>query len=147
MQYSYTVTNTGSTTVHDVLVSDDRVTKVTCDATTLAPGASTTCHGTYTITQADANACKKTKSGCGKLCPVTNVAVAAGTDPQGNQIAGTPARVTIEISKPRPPKPPHKKPPHHKPAHKKPVHKKPVHKKPVHKRSHSEEGSNGQGQA
>ncbi|WP_327349510.1 hypothetical protein OG772_15320 [Streptomyces sp. NBC_01321] len=159
VQYSYTVTNTGSTTLHNVLVSDDRVTNVICDATTLAPGARTTCHGTYTITQADANACKKTKAGGddGRLCPVTNVAMAAGTDPQGNQIASRPARVTIDISKPRPPKPPqhkppHKKPPHHKPPHKKPVHHKPSHHKPVHhkpadKRTLSEEGSNGQGQA
>lgn len=168
VQYSYTVTNTGSTTLDEVLVGDDRVTNVICDATSLAPGAFTICHGTYTITQADANACKKTKSGGnGKLCPVTNVAVAAGTDPQGNQIASTPAKVTIDISKPRPPKPPHHKPPHkkpphkkpshkkpahHKPVHKKPSHKKPVHhrpahKKPSHKRSLTEEGSNGQAQA
>ncbi|MFE6679744.1 hypothetical protein [Streptomyces sp. NPDC057729] len=163
VQYSYIVTNTGSTTLDDVLVSDDRVTDVICDATSLAPGAFTTCHGTYTITQVDANACKKTRSGGdGKLCPVTNVAVAAGTDPQGNQIASTPAKVTIDISKPRPPKPPHhkpphkkpvhKKPPHHKPVHKKPSHKKPVHHKPAHKkpaykRSLSEEGSNGQAPA
>ncbi|MER8090155.1 hypothetical protein ACIO6T_42025 [Streptomyces sp. NPDC087532] len=158
VQYSYIVTNTGSTTLDDVLVSDDRVTDVICDATSLAPGAFTTCHGTYTITQVDANACKKTRSGGdGKLCPVTNLAVAAGTDPQGNQIASTPAKVTIDISKPRPPKPPHhkpphKKPPHHKPVHKKPSHKKPVHhkpahKKPAHKRSLSEEGSNGQAPA
>ncbi|MFF2409309.1 hypothetical protein [Streptomyces sp. NPDC058092] len=127
--------------------SDDRVTNVICDATTLPPGAFTPCHGTYTITQADANACKKTKSGGdSKLCPVTNVAVAAGTGPQGNQIASTPAEVTIKISKKRP-KPPHHKPPHKKPVHKKPVHHKPSHKKPVHKRTYSEEGSNGQGQA
>lgn len=122
VQYSYTVTNTGSTTLHDVLVSDDRVANVTCDATTLAPGASTTCHGTYTISQADANACKKTRAGgSGKGCAVTNVAVAAGTDPQGNQIASEPATVTITLSNARPP---HHKPPHHKPPHKKPPHKK-----------------------
>ncbi|MCX4768784.1 MULTISPECIES: hypothetical protein [unclassified Streptomyces] len=122
VQYSYTVTNTGSTALHDVLVSDDRVANVTCDATTLAPGASTTCHGTYTISQADANACKKTRAGgSGKGCAVTNVAVAAGTDPQGNQIASEPATVTITLSNARPP---HHKPPHHKPPHKKPPHKK-----------------------
>ncbi|MFF2960908.1 right-handed parallel beta-helix repeat-containing protein [Streptomyces sp. NPDC057963] len=133
VQYSYTVTNTGSTDLHGVLVRDNRVTKVTCDATTLAPGASTTCRGTYTITQADADACKKTRAGGGdgKLCPVTNVAVAAGTDPQGNQVASEPAEVTIDISKPRPPKPPHHKPPH---------------KKPGHKRSYNEVGSDSQEQ-
>ncbi|MBO0915526.1 DUF7507 domain-containing protein [Streptomyces laculatispora] len=127
VQYSYTVTNTGSTTLDDVLVSDDRVAVITCDATTLAPGASTTCHGTYTISQADANACQKTRAGgSGKGCAVTNIAVAAGTDPQGNQIVSEPATVTITLSNARPPhhKPPHHKPPHHKPPHHKPPHQK-----------------------
>ncbi|MFG2405098.1 hypothetical protein ACGFR8_12355 [Streptomyces brevispora] len=127
VQYSYTVTNTGSTTLHDVLVSDDRVVGITCDSTTLAPGASTTCRGTYTISQADANACKKTGAAGGdKGCTVTNVAVAAGTGPQGNQIVSKPATVTITLSNPRPP---HHKPPHHKPPHKKPPHHKPPHQK------------------
>ncbi|MEU1371025.1 hypothetical protein ABZ454_33500 [Streptomyces sp. NPDC005803] len=129
VQYAYTVTNTGSTPLHDVLVSDDRVADVTCDATTLAPGARTTCHGTYTLTQADADVCEQSRAaagGGGKDCAVTNVAVAAGTDPQGNQIAGEPATATITLSIPRPPhhKPPHHKPPHHKPPHMKPPHHK-----------------------
>ncbi|MFJ3124550.1 hypothetical protein ACIPJO_16690 [Streptomyces sp. NPDC086993] len=118
VEYSYTVTNTGSTALHDVLVSDDRVYDVTCDTTTLAPGATTTCHGTYTIAQADRDRCEKpgkTKGGGDgeKTCPVTNVAVAAGTDPQGNQIASLPAQVTIEVGST----------PHHKPPHKPPNHK------------------------
>ncbi|MET7645631.1 hypothetical protein ABZS83_18710 [Streptomyces sp. NPDC005426] len=129
VQYAYTVTNTGSTPLHDVLVSDDRVADVTCDTTTLAPGARTTCHGTYTLTQADADVCEQSRAaagGGGKDCAVTNVAVAAGTDPQGNQIAGEPATATITLSIPRPPhhKPPHHKPPHHKPPHMKPPHHK-----------------------
>ncbi|MER5747263.1 hypothetical protein ABT097_28835 [Streptomyces sp. NPDC002225] len=52
--YTYTVTNTGNQELTGVSVSDDRVTGVTCEATTLAPGASTTCTGTYTVTRADA---------------------------------------------------------------------------------------------
>ncbi|MFE7618691.1 hypothetical protein [Streptomyces sp. NPDC057496] len=52
--YTYTVTNTGSQELTGISVTDDRVTDVTCRATTLAPGASTTCTGTYTVTAADA---------------------------------------------------------------------------------------------
>ncbi|MFJ2897831.1 hypothetical protein ACIO87_23435 [Streptomyces sp. NPDC087218] len=52
--YTYTVTNTGSQELTGVSVTDDRVPGVTCRATTLAPGASTTCTGTYTVTAADA---------------------------------------------------------------------------------------------
>lgn len=107
VDYEYTVTNTGSTPLHDVLVSDDRVTGITCDTTTLAPGASTTCHGTYTVTQADVDACAKGKEygdedgygEDGKGCQVTNVATAAGTDPQGNQIAGEQATATITVNR------------------------------------------------
>ncbi|MFB7952301.1 hypothetical protein [Streptomyces sp. NPDC056045] len=53
--YTYTVTNTGSQELTGLSVTDDRVTTgVTCRVTTLAPGASTTCTGAYTITAADA---------------------------------------------------------------------------------------------
>ncbi|WP_329372420.1 hypothetical protein OG896_36940 [Streptomyces sp. NBC_00669] len=138
VRYTYTVTNTGSTDLHDVLVSDDRVTGITCDATTLAPGASTTCQGSYTITKADAEACGKAegttkgKGGDGCDCPVTNVAVAAGTDPHGNQVASRPASVTITVGSA-----PHPRPPHHEPPHKKPSHGKPVHRKPAHQDQHA----------
>ncbi|MGW2178079.1 DUF7507 domain-containing protein [Streptomyces sp. NPDC001732] len=56
--YTYTVTNTGSQPLTGVSITDDRVTGVTCEATTLAPagqpGSSTTCTGTYRVTAADA---------------------------------------------------------------------------------------------
>lgn len=56
--YTYTVTNqnTGMTypiTVTDITVTDDTVTGITCEDTSLAPGASTTCTGTYTVTKTD----------------------------------------------------------------------------------------------
>ncbi|MGW1408032.1 DUF7507 domain-containing protein [Streptomyces sp. NPDC002403] len=52
--YTYTVTNTGNATLTGVGVTDDLVPDVTCEATTLAPGATTTCVGRYTVTAADA---------------------------------------------------------------------------------------------
>ena len=54
--YTFTLTNTGAVTLRDVAVDDPRTSPVTCPATTLAPGASTTCTATATITQADVDA-------------------------------------------------------------------------------------------
>ncbi|WP_433344768.1 DUF7507 domain-containing protein [Micromonospora sp. CA-111912] len=56
--YTYTVTNqnthtTYPITVTDITVTDDTVTGITCQATSLPPGASTTCTGTYTVTKTD----------------------------------------------------------------------------------------------
>ncbi|MEZ5191697.1 MAG: GEVED domain-containing protein [Nocardioides sp.] len=72
INYSFVVTNTGQTTLTSVGVTDPKVGTVSCPATTLAPGASTTCTATYTITQADVNAGQ-----------VVNTATATGTPPTG----------------------------------------------------------------
>ncbi|MEU3074329.1 DUF7507 domain-containing protein [Streptomyces laurentii] len=92
VEYAYTVTNTGNVQLANVQVSDDKVTTITCEATTLAPGASTECTGSYTITQADANACGTTRP-----CMVTNTARANGTDPQGDRIVSEPDQASVEV--------------------------------------------------
>jgi uncharacterized repeat protein (TIGR01451 family) len=58
--YSFLVTNTGNVTMSNVVVDDTQLKPAvaltsgpTCPVTTLAPGASTTCTATYTVTQAD----------------------------------------------------------------------------------------------
>ncbi|MFD2765560.1 DUF7507 domain-containing protein [Micromonospora eburnea] len=54
--YTYTVKNesTGtSTPITRIAVTDDKVTGITCQAGSLAPGKSTTCTGTYTVTTGD----------------------------------------------------------------------------------------------
>ncbi|MFJ5920997.1 hypothetical protein ACIQF6_00185 [Kitasatospora sp. NPDC092948] len=84
--YTYTVTNTGGSQISNITVADDHVTSVTCDSTTLAPGASTLCHGTYVVTAADVTAGH-----------VTNTAVANGTDPQGQPVQSPPAEVTVPV--------------------------------------------------
>ncbi|MFD8483924.1 hypothetical protein [Kitasatospora sp. NPDC059673] len=85
VRYTYTVTNTGAVTVHDVAVSDDRVASVTCDATVLEPGRSTTCHGSYTVTEEDVEAGH-----------VTNTARANGLDPEGRPVVSAPGEVTVK---------------------------------------------------
>ncbi len=74
--YSFLVTNTGNVTLTGVTVDDTDFTgtgvlsAIACPATTLVPGASTTCTATYTVTQADVDA-----------GGVTNTATATGTPP------------------------------------------------------------------
>ncbi len=76
--YSFLVTNTGNVTLTSVGVTDPKVGPVTCPVTTLAPGASTTCTKTYTLTQADVNA-----------GVVNNTATASGTPPTGSAVTAT----------------------------------------------------------
>ena len=82
--YSYLVTNTGTTTLTDVGVSDDLVPTVSCTSGTLAPGIAETCTGTYTVTQGDVTAGS-----------VTNVATASGTNPQSLVVTSSPSSVTV----------------------------------------------------
>ncbi|MER5268828.1 WD40 repeat domain-containing protein [Actinosynnema sp. NPDC002837] len=91
--YSFTVTNTGNVTLNAVSVSDPKVGPVTCAATSLAAGASTTCTAEpYTLTQADVDAGK-----------VDNKATATGTPPSGDPVTAddttsTPLSGTPSIS-------------------------------------------------
>ncbi|WP_405644238.1 hypothetical protein [Streptomyces uncialis] len=74
LHYTYTVTNTGGVALTGVAVDDltPAVTVSACADTTLAPGAMTTCQGTYTTTAADVAA---------KNIP--DRATATGNDPGG----------------------------------------------------------------
>jgi len=51
--YTYTVTNTGKTTLTGIVVTDDLLGDIALDDTELAPGDSTGGTGTYTVTQTD----------------------------------------------------------------------------------------------
>ena len=70
--YSYTVTNSGNVTLHNIALTDSRLGAVACLAATLAPGQSTTCLGYYLTTQADVDAGQ-----------ITNTAIVAGDPPTG----------------------------------------------------------------
>ena len=82
--YSFVVTNTGNTNLTAVSVTDTAFSGtgtppvISCPVSTLAPGATTTCTATYTVTQADVNA-----------GTVTNTATASGyaADRAGGHLA------------------------------------------------------------
>ncbi|RGC70850.1 hypothetical protein C5N14_01775 [Micromonospora sp. MW-13] len=92
--YTYTVTNqsTGTTDpITGITVTDDTVSGITCQATSLAPGASTTCTGTYTVTKADVDNGK-----------IVNTAQATGTFHE-QKVSSNQATFTV-TTEPTPPK-------------------------------------------
>ena len=81
------VKNTGTTTLSNIGVTDNKIASVSCPSSTLAPGASETCTGTYTVTQANVD------SGS-----VTNTASAYATNPQAVAVTSATSSVTVEAS-------------------------------------------------
>ena len=72
IDYSYLVTNTGTTTLSDIAVSDNLVATVSCPDSLPRPRGVGDLHaGSYTVTQADVDAGS-----------VTNTATASGPNPQ-----------------------------------------------------------------
>jgi uncharacterized repeat protein (TIGR01451 family) len=77
--YTFTVKNTGNVTLKTIAVTDNKLsTPPVCAASELAPNVTTTCTGTYTLTQADVDAGK-----------VDNAASVKGTPPTGPDVTGT----------------------------------------------------------
>ncbi|WP_344751317.1 DUF7507 domain-containing protein [Gryllotalpicola koreensis] len=78
--YSFTVTNTGNTTLRNVTVTEGAfsgtgtLSDVTCPEPDLASGDAETCTATYTVTQADIDAGGS----------ISNTATATGTPPNGD---------------------------------------------------------------
>ena len=92
IHYSFLVTNTGNVPLSGVNVTDVQqapaeqanLSAILCPATTLAPGASTTCAATYTVTQADLT------NGS-----VNDTAIAHGTPPTGAPVDSPPSTATV----------------------------------------------------
>ena len=84
LNYDYLVTNTGTTTISSIAVSDDLIATVSCPQPSLAPRASETCTGSYTTTQADVD-----------TGSVTNTATASGVDAYHNPVTSNPSTVTV----------------------------------------------------
>ncbi len=75
IDYTFLVTNTGNVTLDPVSVDDPTTNPVTCPVTVLAPGESTTCTATYTLSQVDVDAGH-----------VANTATVTGTDPHDTDV-------------------------------------------------------------
>ncbi len=82
------VTNTGGSDLANVAVTDNRVAAVSCPTTSLAPGTSVTCTGTYAIRLQDIAA-----NGF-----ITNTATAVGTTPIGQKPVSPPATASIPVA-------------------------------------------------
>ncbi len=89
--YSFAVTNTGNVTLNTILVSDPKTTGVSCPGGTLAPGASTTCTGSHTVTQADLDAAS-----------VVNTATVDAKGPSGASIPTASSNTVTVPSAPAP---------------------------------------------
>ncbi len=85
IRWSFTVTNTGNVRIQQVRVVDPLAGAVTCEATALAPGASTKCLAdtAHKVTQADVD-----------RGSVDNVATAVGTPPKGTEVESPTAETT-----------------------------------------------------
>jgi uncharacterized repeat protein (TIGR01451 family) len=87
--YTFTVTNSGNTTLTNVRINDAKLdAAAVCSPTTLAPGAVATCTGTHTLTQAEVTAGQ-----------VVNTATATGSPPEGgSDVTSPPATATVPIT-------------------------------------------------
>lgn len=56
IEYRFVITNTGEEKLTDIVVNDPLIPDVSCPLTTLDPGESVTCSGSYIVTDADAEA-------------------------------------------------------------------------------------------
>jgi uncharacterized repeat protein (TIGR01451 family) len=87
--FHFLVHNPGNQTVHGLTIpgSLTGLGAVTCDTTTLAPGADATCQATYTATQADIDA-----------GTITNTATANALSPANAPVVSAPADATVSAA-------------------------------------------------
>ncbi|MGQ0801345.1 MAG: DUF7507 domain-containing protein, partial [Pseudomarimonas sp.] len=86
--YTFLVTNTGNVTLTGIVINDAQLdAAAVCMVTTLAPGATTTCTGTHTLTQAEVNAGVS-----------NNSATATGTPPVGPPVTSPPSVTSTPIA-------------------------------------------------
>lgn len=86
--YSFVVTNGSIETLHNITVNDDKVTNISCAASTLAPNASTTCTGSHVLAAAEA------ANGS-----FHNEATATGTDIDGATVTSNESEVIVQTER------------------------------------------------
>ncbi len=89
INYDYQVTNTGTTALAGLTINDPAVPGASCPQSTLAPGSTETCTGSYTVTAADVTAGK-----------VTDTATATATTTVGGTVTSNSASVTARVAWP-----------------------------------------------
>ncbi|SEE96359.1 DUF7507 domain-containing protein [Ruania alba] len=88
--YVFEVTNTGNATVSGITVVGAPADPVTCDVTTLAPGAATPCTGSYALDQSEIDAGE-----------VTSTVRAAGASPDGTTVESPDEDIQVPLEQVR----------------------------------------------
>src|SRR6185437_13221732 len=89
VNWTFKVTNTGNVTVNTITVTDAKAGAISCPATTLAPGAFTTCTAAaYTISQAE-----------GDAGVVNNTATASGKSPAGATVTSPSSSTSTPLTR------------------------------------------------
>ena len=89
LTYSVTATNTGAITLTNVVVSDALITPNSNTCAALAPGATCTLTGTYTVSQADVDSGTIVNTASAVSTEITNPATGTNTQPVGQNPAMT----------------------------------------------------------
>ncbi len=90
--YTLVATNVGNVTLHDVSIADPMFESLEClpaQPTSLVPGASLTCTGSHTTTQAELNAGQ-----------VNNTGAVSGTGPAGQVVTATAGKSVMAVQSP-----------------------------------------------
>jgi uncharacterized repeat protein (TIGR01451 family) len=82
--YSFVVKNTGNVSLFSIVVSDPKLSSVSCLVNTLAPNVSTTCSGNRTVTQADLD-----------LGSITNTASVTAKTAGGSSVPPVPSNKVV----------------------------------------------------
>jgi uncharacterized repeat protein (TIGR01451 family) len=105
--YTFTVENTGNTTLSSIAIIDPQVGTVTCAATLLPAGGTTSCSATYVLKQLDIDAGSVTNSATVRANPptgppITDISGSTGTNdtPTTSNITRAPAIALVKTASP-----------------------------------------------
>jgi uncharacterized repeat protein (TIGR01451 family) len=105
--YTFTVENTGNTTLNGIAINDPQVGPVTCAVTTLVAGDTTTCSATYVLKQLDIDAGSVANTATVRANPptgppITDISGSTGTNdtPTTSTITRTPGIALVKTASP-----------------------------------------------